>query len=105
MVLLLAKNSKAECLFRPNFLKQVVIEIQKMEHPRQKFSKYPPGSFLKTESSRPMSDQDSNPISCMINITCQSPLENKIFVAISQQNTRTFEFCCLPEETVNCLAK
>ena len=29
MVLLLAKNSKAGCLFRPNFLKQVVIEIQK----------------------------------------------------------------------------
>ena len=27
MVLLLAKNSKVECLFRPNFLKQVVIEI------------------------------------------------------------------------------
>ena len=43
MVLLLAKNSKAGCLFRPNFLKQVVIEIQKMEHPRQKFSKYPGG--------------------------------------------------------------
>ena len=42
MVLLLAKNSKAGCLFRPNFLKQVVIEIQKMEHLRQKFSKYPP---------------------------------------------------------------
>ena len=41
MVLLLAKNSEAGCLFRPNFLKQVVIEIQKMEHPRQKFSKYP----------------------------------------------------------------
>ena len=43
MVLLLAKNSKAGCLFRSNFLKQVVVEIQKMEHPGQKFSKYPPG--------------------------------------------------------------
>ena len=43
MVLLLAKNSKAGCLFRPNFLKQVVIEIKKMEHSRQKFSKYPGG--------------------------------------------------------------
>ena len=32
------------CLFRPNFLKRVVIEIQKMEHPRQKFSKHPRGS-------------------------------------------------------------
>ena len=42
MVQLLAKNSKAGCLFRPNFLKQVVIEIQKMEHRRQKFSKYSP---------------------------------------------------------------
>ena len=42
MVLLLAKNSKDGCLFRPNFLKQVVIEIQKMERPRQQFSKYPP---------------------------------------------------------------
>ena len=41
MVLLLAKNSKAGCPFRSNFLKQVVIEIQKMEHPRQKFLKYP----------------------------------------------------------------
>ena len=40
-VLLLAKNYKAGCLFRPNFLKQVVIEIQKVEHPHQKFSKYP----------------------------------------------------------------
>ena len=29
MVLLLAKYSKSGCLFRPNFLKQVVIEIQK----------------------------------------------------------------------------
>ena len=37
----IGKNSTAGCLFRPNFLKQVVIEIQKMEHPRQKFSKYP----------------------------------------------------------------
>ena len=45
-MLLLAKNSKAGCLFRPNFLKEVVIEIQKMEHPRQKFSKYPPGGRL-----------------------------------------------------------
>ena len=43
MVLLLAKNSKAGCLFRLNFLKQVFIEIKKMPHPRQKFSKYPPG--------------------------------------------------------------
>ena len=44
MVLLLTKNSKAGCLFRPDFLKQVVIEIQKMANPRQKFSKYlPPG--------------------------------------------------------------
>ena len=49
MVLLLAKNSKAnnntmtyKSLFRPNFLKQVVIEIQKMEHPRQKIFKVPP---------------------------------------------------------------
>ena len=41
MVLLLAKNSEAGCLFRPTFLKQIVIEIQKMAHPRQKFSKYP----------------------------------------------------------------
>ena len=41
MVLLLAKNSEAGCLFRSNFLKQVVIEIQKMEHPHKKFSKYP----------------------------------------------------------------
>ena len=38
MVLLLAKNSEPGCVFRPNFLKQVVIEIQKMEHSRQKFS-------------------------------------------------------------------
>ena len=44
MVLLLAKNSEAGCLFRPHFLKQVVIEIQKMEHPRQKFSKNTLGS-------------------------------------------------------------
>ena len=43
MVLLLDKNFNAGCLFRPNFQKQVVIEIQKMAHPRQKFSKYPPG--------------------------------------------------------------
>ena len=55
-------------------------------------------SFSKTKSSRPMFDQDSNPTSCMINITCQSPPENKIFVAINQ-NTRMFEFCCLLEET------
>ena len=52
MALILAKNSKAGCLFRPKFLKQVVIEIQKIEHPRQKFSKYPQDSeqhrFLKT---------------------------------------------------------
>ena len=41
MVLLLAKTSKAGCLFRPNFLKQVVIEIQKNGTPRQKFSEYP----------------------------------------------------------------
>ena len=61
-------------------------------------------SFSKTKSSGPMSDQSSNPISCMINITCQFPLENKIFVAISQ-NTPMFELCCLLEETVNCLAK
>ena len=61
-------------------------------------------SFSKTKSSRPMSNQYSNPISCMINITCQSALENKIFVAISQ-NTRMFEFHCLLEEIVNCLAK
>ena len=62
-------------------------------------------SFFKTKSSRPMSDQDLNPISCMINITSQSPLENKIFVAISQ-NTPMFEFCCvLFEVTVNCLAQ
>ena len=40
-MLLLDKNSKAGCLFRPNFLTQVVIEIQKMSHPRQKFSKSP----------------------------------------------------------------
>ena len=43
MVLLLTKNSKVGCLFRSNFLKQIVIEIQKMEHPCQKCSKYPPG--------------------------------------------------------------
>ena len=61
-------------------------------------------SFSKTKSSRLMSDEYSNPISCMIHITCQSPLENKIFVAISQ-NTRMFEFCCPLEETVNCLTK
>ena len=48
MVLLLAKNSKVRCLFRPNFLKQVVIEIQKMAHPRQKFSKYP-GAILASD--------------------------------------------------------
>ena len=41
MVLLLAKNSKAGRLFRPIFLKQVVIEIQKLERPSQKFLKYP----------------------------------------------------------------
>ena len=29
-------------VFRPNFLKQVVVEIQNMEHPSHKFSKYPP---------------------------------------------------------------
>ena len=51
MVLLLAKNSKAGCLFRPNFLKQVVIEIQKMKHPRQKFSKYPRVAKLETYGS------------------------------------------------------
>ena len=50
MVLLLAKNSKAGCLFRSNVLKQVVTEIQKMEHPRQKFSKYPPRRFNWTVS-------------------------------------------------------
>ena len=61
-------------------------------------------SFSKTKSSRPMSDQDSNPISCMINITCESLLENKISVAINQ-NPSMFEFCCLLEEAVNCLAK
>ena len=61
-------------------------------------------SFSKTKSSRPKSDQDLNPISCMINITCQPPLGNKIFVAISQ-NTSMFEFCCLLEKTMNCLAK
>ena len=42
MVLLLAKNSKAGCLFRPNFLKQVLIEIQKMEHPVKSFQSTPP---------------------------------------------------------------
>ena len=41
MVLLLAKNSKAGCLFRPNFLKEVVIEIQKMEHPSKIFKVLP----------------------------------------------------------------
>ena len=41
MVSLLAKNSKAESLFRPNFLKQVVIEIQKMEHPIKNFESNP----------------------------------------------------------------
>ena len=52
MVLLLAKNFEAGCLFRPNFLKQVVIEIHKMEHPRQKFSKYPSGGDPKTLGSQ-----------------------------------------------------
>ena len=47
-VLLLAKNPEAGCLFRPNFLKRVVIEIQTMKHPRQKFSKYPPVSTITT---------------------------------------------------------
>ena len=42
MVLLLAKNSKAECGFQPNFPKQVVIEIQKMEHPSKIFKVPPP---------------------------------------------------------------
>ena len=37
MVLLLTKNSKAGCLFWPNFLKQAAIEIQKMEHPVKNF--------------------------------------------------------------------
>ena len=58
-------------------------------------------SFSKANSGRPTCDQDSNLISCMIR---QSTLENKIFVAISQ-NTCMFEFCCLREEKVNCLAK
>ena len=43
MVLLSAKNCKAGCLFRPNFLKQVVIEIQKMEHPFKNFQSAPLG--------------------------------------------------------------
>ena len=42
VVLLLAKTSKAGCLFRSNFLKQVVIEIQKMEPPSSKIFKVPP---------------------------------------------------------------
>ena len=61
-------------------------------------------SFSKTKSSRPMSNQYSNPISCMINITCQSTPENKMLVAINK-NTSMFEFHCLLEEIVNCLAK
>ena len=41
MVLLLAKNSKAGRLFRPNFLMQVVTEIQKMGHPVKNFQSTP----------------------------------------------------------------
>ena len=40
-MLLLAKNSKAECLFRPHFLKQVVIEIQKENTPVKNFQSTP----------------------------------------------------------------
>ena len=43
MVLLLAKNSKAGCLFRPNFLKQVVIEIQKWNNLVKNFQSTTPG--------------------------------------------------------------
>ena len=46
MVSFLAKNSKAGCLFRPNFLKQVVIEIQKMEHPIKNFQSTTSGHFV-----------------------------------------------------------
>ena len=62
MVLLLAKNSKVKCLFRPNFLKQVVIEIQKMEHPRQNFSKYPPprGQIPRVRALEEKATVDSN---------------------------------------------
>ena len=50
MVLLLAKNSKAGCLFRPNFLKQVVIEIQNMEHPVKNFQSTLPPRVAKLEA-------------------------------------------------------
>ena len=53
MVLLLAKNSKAGCLFRSNFLKQAVIEIQKMEHPVKNFQSIPlPGLAIELSSSK-----------------------------------------------------
>ena len=45
MVLLLAKNFKAGCLSRPNFLKQVVIEIKKNGTPPSKMFKVPPGQI------------------------------------------------------------
>ena len=38
---LIGRNSKARCLFRPNFLKQVVIEIQNMAHPVKNFQSTP----------------------------------------------------------------
>ena len=40
-----AKNSKPGCLFRPNFLKQVVIEMQKNGTPLSKIFKVPPGTL------------------------------------------------------------
>ena len=42
VLLLLAKDSKAGCLFRSNFLKQVVIEIQKNGTSPSKILKVPP---------------------------------------------------------------
>ena len=35
------QNSKAGCLFRPNFLKQVVFEIEKIEHLVKNFQSTP----------------------------------------------------------------
>ena len=44
------KILKPGVVFGQIFLKQVVIEIQNMEHPHQKFSKYPPPWVAKLEA-------------------------------------------------------
>ena len=51
MVSLLAKNSKAGCLLA-KILKEVVTEIRKMGHLRQKVSKYPPPGYSNNMTKR-----------------------------------------------------